>query len=82
MTRQLVTFIIFVTTLLLISCGGGNKTVLPGHGVYMLIDTSGTYTKELEKAQQIINVTLAKLYPGDSFAVDRLYRSHWPSDQP
>lgn len=38
-------------------------------GVYMLIDTSGTYTKELEKAQQIINYTLAKLKSGDSFVV-------------
>ncbi len=38
-------------------------------GVYMLIDTSGTYTKELEKAQQIINYTLAKLNSGDSFVV-------------
>ena len=53
------------------ACGGGEKAP-PGHGVYMLIDTSGTYTKELEKAQQIINVTLAKLYPGDSFAVARI----------
>ena len=43
-----------------------------GHGVYMLIDTSGTYTRELEKAQQIINVTLSRLYPGDSFAVARI----------
>ena len=56
----------------LVSCGGGSEKVAPGHGVYMLIDTSGTYTKELEKAQQIINVTLAKLYPGDSFAVARI----------
>ena len=42
------------------------------HGVYMLIDTSGTYTKQLKKAQQIINVALSKLYPGDSFAVARI----------
>jgi len=41
-------------------------------GVYMLIDTSGTYTRELRKAQQIINVLLSKLYPGDSFAVARI----------
>jgi hypothetical protein len=39
------------------------------HGVYMLVDTSGTYTKELQKAQQIINYTLAKLDTGDSFVV-------------
>lgn len=38
-------------------------------GVYMLIDTSGTYTEELTKAQQLINVILSRLNPGDSFAV-------------
>jgi len=38
-------------------------------GVYMLIDTSGTYTKELKKAQQIINYILSQLDAGDSFVV-------------
>ena len=41
-------------------------------GVYMLLDTSGTYTEELVKAQNIINYTLAKLNPGDTFAVARV----------
>ncbi|HEB58125.1 MAG TPA: VWA domain-containing protein [Gammaproteobacteria bacterium] len=39
------------------------------HGVYMLLDTSGTYTRELEQAERIINYILAELKPGDSFAV-------------
>lgn len=38
-------------------------------GVYMLVDTSGTYTQELKKAQQIINFTLSQLQSGDSFVV-------------
>jgi len=38
-------------------------------GIYMLIDTSGTYTKELDKAIRIINFTLSKLNAGDSFVV-------------
>lgn len=38
-------------------------------GVYMLVDTSGTYTQELRKAQQIINYTLSQLNAGDSFVV-------------
>jgi hypothetical protein len=38
-------------------------------GVYMLVDTSGTYTNELSQAQRIINFILAKLNPGDTFAV-------------
>ena len=41
-------------------------------GVYMLMDTSGTYSGELEKAQQIINVVLTRLDTGDSFAVARI----------
>ncbi|MHA7870897.1 MAG: VWA domain-containing protein [Hyphococcus sp.] len=41
-------------------------------GVYMLIDTSGTYTEEVERAQQIINVVLARLEPADAFAVARV----------
>jgi VCBS repeat-containing protein len=41
-------------------------------GVYLLIDTSGTYTQELDKAQALINALLAKLQPGDSLAVARV----------
>ena len=35
----------------------------------MLVDTSGTYTRELDQAERIINYVLAELKPGDSFAV-------------
>ncbi|HXI88118.1 MAG TPA: hypothetical protein VNH64_11705 [Parvularculaceae bacterium] len=41
-------------------------------GVYMLIDTSGTYAKEVEQAQKIINVVLSRLEPEDAFAVARI----------
>jgi len=41
-------------------------------GVYLLVDTSGTYTNELNNAQQLINVILVRLDPGDSFAVGRI----------
>jgi len=41
-------------------------------GVYMLLDTSGTYTAQLEKAEQIINYTLTRLDGTDSFAVARI----------
>ena len=40
--------------------------------VYMLLDTSGTYTKELDKAQKIINYLLLTLNSGDSIAVARI----------
>lgn len=41
-------------------------------GVYMLLDTSGTYTAELTKAQKILNYLLGTLNPGDSLAVARI----------
>lgn len=40
--------------------------------VYLLIDTSGTYTQELNKAQAILNYLLANLDSGDSIAVARI----------
>ncbi|WP_319409368.1 hypothetical protein [uncultured Desulfosarcina sp.] len=41
-------------------------------GVYMLVDTSGTYTEELNKARAIINYLLGTLSPGDTMAVARI----------
>lgn len=40
--------------------------------VYMLLDTSGTYTNELTKAKLIINYLLATLDGGDSLAIARI----------
>lgn len=55
----------------LVGCGD-TQPVNRASGVYMLLDTSGTYTEELDKAQQIIRYTLTKLEPGDSFAIARI----------
>lgn len=41
-------------------------------GVYLLLDTSGTYAEELDKARQVINVLLSRLEPADSLAVARI----------
>ena len=41
-------------------------------GVYMLLDTSGTYAVELKKARLIINYLLGTLQPGDTLAVGRI----------
>jgi hypothetical protein len=41
-------------------------------GVYLLLDTSGTYAEELDKAKQIVNFTLSRLDALDSFAVARI----------
>lgn len=41
-------------------------------GVYMLMDTSGTYANELEKARAIVYYLLGTLEPGDSLGVARI----------
>ena len=56
--------------LALAGCSG--EAAPTSRGVYLLIDTSGTYTGELAKAEAIISATLARLEPGDSFAVARV----------
>jgi hypothetical protein len=38
-------------------------------GVYILLDTSGTYSLELKKAQSIVNYLLGTLQPKDTLAV-------------
>jgi len=55
--------------LLLTACG---EPVARNTGAYLLLDTSGTYSNELEKAEHIINYTLTRLGPSDSFAVARI----------
>ena len=42
------------------------------NGVYLLIDTSGTYAEQITKARKIINYLLANLNSGDSLAVARV----------
>jgi hypothetical protein len=55
--------------LLLVSCGQSRSD---NAGVYMLIDTSGTYREEIQKAEHIIRYTLSRLDATDSFAVARI----------
>lgn len=51
---------------------GCTQTVDRSKGVYMLVDTSGTYTEELNKARVIVNYLLGTLAPGDTMAVARI----------
>ena len=51
---------------------GCSQSAPSNTGVYMLLDTSGTYREELTKAQQIIRYTLSRLDAKDSFAVARI----------
>lgn len=62
--------IVIVTYALLVSCSG--ESTPRNTGVFMLVDTSGTYAEELTKAEQIIRYTLSRLDATDSFAVARI----------
>lgn len=61
--------ILIVLTVLLAGCG---ETKPRGTAVYMLLDTSGTYTEEIAKAQKIIQYLLGTLTTGDSLAVAKI----------
>ncbi len=60
--------IIFIVAIM----GGCADTTSHSRGVYMLLDTSGTYKAELVKAQSIISYLLGVLQPGDSQGVARI----------
>ena len=61
-----------LTLILLPFLWGCPDTTSHSRGVYMLLDTSGTYKKELKRAEAIINYLLGTLQPGDSMAVARI----------
>lgn len=52
--------------------GGCGEQAPQNTAVFMLIDTSGTYTRELDKARAISNYLLASLDSGDALAVARI----------
>ncbi|MGD8575073.1 MAG: VWA domain-containing protein, partial [Gammaproteobacteria bacterium] len=64
----------FIPLLVVLALTAAGCASHQGHSraVYMLLDTSGTYTKELDKANGIINYLLATLTSGDSLAVARI----------
>lgn len=62
-------FVLVAAAALLASCTPAQHT---NTGVYMLVDTSGTYREEITKAEQIIRYTLSRLDASDSFAVARV----------
>lgn len=69
--KTAVIFMVVLSAVSLTMAGCGQQR-LRNTGVYMLVDTSGTYREELDKAEQIINYTLARLDASDSFAIARI----------
>jgi hypothetical protein len=58
--------------LVVLAVTGCSQNTNRAKGVYMLLDTSGTYAVELDKAKAIINYLLGTLQPGDTLAVGRI----------
>jgi len=60
---------ILIFTVILTGCADTKKH---SKGVYMLLDTSGTYALQLKKAQSILNYLLGTLQPLDTLAIARI----------
>jgi hypothetical protein len=63
---------LFILSFGMVFSGACGDNRMHSHGVYMLVDTSGTYAREISKASKIINYLLATLNPGDSLAVAKV----------
>jgi hypothetical protein len=68
--KKIITAVFLISSLLLLT--GCPDTVSHSQGVYLLMDTSGTYKNELEKARSIVYYLLGTLEPGDSLGVARI----------
>lgn len=70
------TFLIAAVLGLAACDSGGNRN----HAVYMLVDISGTYTREVERAEPVAGFLLAKLYPGDRFGLATIDSDSYSQD--
>jgi hypothetical protein len=59
----------FLLSIALAGCGDARNHA---QAVYVLVDTSGTFVQEANKAQVVVNYLLGTLQPGDSLAVARV----------
>ncbi len=67
--KRLIGSLLLVGVLLIWGCP---DTSSHSRGVFMLLDSSGTYKKELKQSEAIINYLLGTLNPGDYLAVARI----------
>jgi len=72
-----ITLFLILLSMTLTACTS-SETIPNSKGVYLLLDTSGTYTKELRKAQQIIGYLLGTLKSFlNLFSEDAFFKSTW-----
>src|SRR5436190_20718676 len=62
-------FVVALGAAAIAGCGDSKNHA---QAVYMLVDTSGTYALEIDKAQAIVSYLLGTLQSGDSLAVARV----------
>ena len=67
--KKIIVIAIITLTISIMGCSDPKSHT---KGVYMLLDTSGTYALELKKAQSILSYLLGVLQPGDTLAVARI----------
>ena len=63
---------LWISGLAMLTLSACSEQAPQNKAVYLLLDTSGTYTRELDKAQHIMNYLLATLESGDSMAIARI----------
>jgi len=68
--RARIRLLLVATAALLVNACADQRS--HAHAVYLLVDTSGTYSQELDKAQRVVAYLLGTLKPGDSLAVARV----------
>ena len=68
--RTIILFLLISVSVLISGCSSDPSS--RAKAVFLLLDTSGTYTNEINKAQSIINYLLGTLTTGDSMAVARI----------
>ena len=63
--------LVLISAMIAVLAGCGPPA--PGNqAVFLLVDTSGTYTEEINKAQSLLNYLLGTLESGDSMAVAKI----------
>jgi len=63
--------LVLISAMIAVRAGCGQPA--PGNqAVFLLVDTSGTYTEEINKAQSLLNYLLGTLESGDSMAVAKI----------
>ena len=67
--KKYIIIISLLSIILVPGCSGNKKH---NKGIYMLLDTSGTYALELDKAHTVIKYLLGTLQPTDTLAVARI----------